>query len=106
MIYPIRIDNRILFESIIPIFLTISVLIFSIIYFRKVRKDFLKEGFITGIVWFFISFFIDLMLLMPDSLMKMSFEEYLQDIGVTYLIIPLICIAIGFLLKNHSKNFD
>ena len=104
LIYPIRVSNRVLFESIIPVILTISVLGALIIYLRKTSKNFLKEGFLTGIIWFFINFFIDLILFMPESPMKLSFLEYIQDIGVTYLIIPIICIATGFLLKNHSES--
>jgi len=105
LINPIRTSNRALFESIMPIFLAICVVLFSVFYFRKVKADFFREGILLGVIWFAISLVIDLMMFMPKSPMKMSFIDYMMDIGVTYLIIPTISVGIGYLLeKQGSQN--
>ena len=103
LIYPIRTSNRALFESIMPVVVTVAVVLFLISYFRKVEVNFLKEGILLGVIWFAISLVIDLMLFMPESPMKMSFVDYLMDIGLTYLIIPTISIGMGYLLERKRS---
>jgi hypothetical protein len=104
LIYPIRTSSRALFESIMPVVLTICVVLFSIFYFKKVKTNFFKEGVLLGIIWFVISLVIDLMMLMPESPMKMSFTDYMMDIGLTYIIILTICIGFGYLLEKQGKE--
>ena len=50
-----------------------------------------------GVVWFLISVMIDLFLFLPPSPMQMSITGYFMDIGITYLIIPIITIGMGYL---------
>jgi hypothetical protein len=104
LIYPIRTSNRALFESIMPVVVTMCTVFFSIFYFIKVKIDFLKEGILLGVVWIIISLVIDLAMFMPESPMKMSFVDYMMDIGLTYLIIPVICIGFGYLLQTHKSQ--
>jgi len=103
LIYPIRTSNRALFESIMPVVLTICVVLFSIFYFKKVKTHFFKEGVLIGVIWFVINLVIDLMMLMPESPMKMSFTDYMMDIGLTYIIILTICIGFGYLLEKQGN---
>lgn len=103
LIYPIRTSNRALFESIMPVVLTICVVLFTIFYFKKVKTKFFKEGVLLGVIWFVISLVIDLMMLMPESPMKMSFTDYMMDIGLTYIIILTICIGFGYLLEKQGN---
>ena len=98
LIFPIRESNRTLFESIMPIVITICVVFFANIYFKKLDKNFVKEGLLIGIIWLAISFSIDLAMFMQGP-MKMSFVDYVMDIGLTYLIIPTITIGFGYLSK-------
>jgi hypothetical protein len=104
LIHPIRSSNRALFESIMPVVVTICVVCFSLFYFMKVKTDFLKEGILLGVVWSIISLVIDLAMFMPESPMKMSFIDYMMDIGLTYLIIPVICIGFGYLLQTQKSQ--
>ncbi len=59
IIFPIHENDRTLFESIMPVVLTISTVLFSILYLKKVETKFLKEGILLGVIWFLISFIID-----------------------------------------------
>ena len=100
-IFGLRETNRPLFESIMPVVLVITVLFFSIIYFKKTNKDPIKDGLISGITWFLISIIIDIILFIPESPMQMIISEYMMDIGITYIIILIIPIGIGYLTKIH-----
>ncbi len=102
LIFPIRESNRALFESIMPIVITISVVFFAYLYFKELDNNFVKEGIILGVIWLAISFVIDLAMFMQGP-MKMSFTEYVMDIGLTYLIIPTITIGFGYLSKTKIE---
>jgi hypothetical protein len=101
VIFPLKSSNRPLFESIMPFFLVLAVMISSILYFKKIDKDSLKEGILAGVLWFVISLVIDLLLFLPASPMQISFVDYMMDIGLTYLIILMIPMGIGALLNKN-----
>ncbi|MDY6964723.1 MAG: hypothetical protein SVM80_01960 [Halobacteriota archaeon] len=100
LIYPIHDTNRALFESIMPLTGTASLVLLLVLYFGKVQSDFLKEGVIVGVIWFAISLVIDLILFIPESPMHMTFGDYMMDIGITYFSIPIICVGFGYLLEK------
>lgn len=100
LIFPLRDTNRPLFESIMPLVLTVIVVFSSVLYFKKLDRRFIREGFIIGVIWFVINILIDLILFIPESPMQMTFSEYIMDIGLTYLIIPVITVGFGFLMRK------
>ena len=102
VVFPLKESNRPLFESIMPVVLTITVVTFSILFFKRVDKEFMKEGFIVGIVWFTISIVIDLLMFIPESSMHMSLVDYIMDIGLTYLIILVIPVGFGYTLEKKN----
>lgn len=57
-----------------------------------------------GIIWFVISIVIDLVMFLPESPMQMTFAEYMMDIGVTYFIIIVIPLVIGYMLEQKSSQ--
>jgi hypothetical protein len=100
-IFPLHTSNRPLFESIMPVVLTIAVVLVSILYFRNVDKEYLRAGIRLGVVAFIVSFVIDLFLFSWGP-MKMPFGEYVGDIGLTYLIYPAVTVGIGYLLTRKA----
>jgi len=102
VVFPLKDSNRPLFESIMPVVLTITVVTFSILFFKRVDKEFMKEGFIVGIVWFTISIVIDLFMFIPESSMHMPLVDYIMDIGLTYLIILVIPVGFGCILEKKN----
>ena len=99
-IFTIRNEDRPLFESIMPVVVTIVTVVFANFYFKKVDKNFIKEGIVIGLLWLVISIVLDLILFMEGP-MKMSFVDYIKDIGLTYLIIPTIIIGFCYFIKNR-----
>lgn len=87
IIYPLKESTPALFESIMPVVITVCTVVFVILYFEK--DQLLKEGVSLGVFWLIISIVLDLLLFMEGP-MKMPFTDYMADIGLTYLIIPVI----------------
>jgi hypothetical protein len=83
-----------------PVILVLTVMIISVLFFKKIEKESLKEGVIAGVLWFALSLAMDLLLFMPASPMQMSFSDYMMDIGITYLIILIIPISIGAIVSK------
>ena len=100
MIFPLRASERPLFESIMPVVLTLSTVVFTIFYFRKVKTGFVLEGVWVGLLWFVMSIAIDL-LMFTRGPMQMTLVDYVKDIGLTYLVIPTITIGFGYFRREH-----
>ncbi len=96
VIFPLKTSLNPLFESIMPVVIALMVVVFFYLYLKGVKEDFAREGIVTGVVWFIISIVIDLLLFLPPSPMQMSLAGYIMDIGLTYLIIPVITMGMGY----------
>ena len=94
LIFPLRESARPLFESIMPVVVTVATVVFAVIYFRRVREDYAREGTLLGALWFAMNVAIDLPLMLTGPI-GMGLGEYVADIGVTYLIIPAVTVGIG-----------
>jgi hypothetical protein len=94
LIFPLRESARPLFESIMPVVVTTATVVFAVLYYRRVRADYIREGILLGCLWFAINVLIDLPLMLTDPI-GMSLGEYWADVGLTYLIIPAVTVGIG-----------
>lgn len=92
-----------LFDSLIPVVLVIVVILFATVYFKDVRSAFLREGIVLGLVWLLACLLLDLPMF-SEGPMKMSFGDYMMDIGFTYLLIPATTIGIGFVLEMKLRS--
>lgn len=99
LLFPIRTSDRPFFESIMPVVITICVVIFSSLYFKKVEQNFIREGIQTGIIYLGVSLVIDL-LMFSWGPMAMPLVDYVKDIGFTYLLVPAITIGFGYILEK------
>ncbi len=94
LISPLRESARPLFESIMPVVVTVATVAFAVLYFRRVSSCHVREGVLLGALWYAINVVIDLPLMLTGPI-GMSFGEYMADIGLTYLIIPAVTIGFG-----------
>ena len=101
-IYPLKTPMYSLFESIMSLLIAVAAVIFSYFYFKDIGTNFVREGVVTGIVWFIIAIVIDLVMFLPASPMHMNFTEYMMTVGVKYLIIPVVTIGSGYLAQNKA----
>jgi len=64
-----------------------------------------RSGLALGCYWLAINLLLDLTVLVP--LAKMSIVLYLYDIGLRYLLIPIISTAMGIVgSRNVSSNMQ
>ena len=71
------------------------------LYFRKVPTPSLREGLLLGLIWMAISVAIDLPLMLspPKSMPPL---EYAADIGLTYLMIPILTLGIAAASRHRG----
>ena len=98
-------------QPLIDIFLIKSIMIvvgsltgafLLILYFKNLTKNYLTEGIIVGLLWFTINIILDLVVLLP--IMKISISTYFAQIGLRYLIIPIMSIAIGSIVQKKCET--
>jgi hypothetical protein len=100
LMFPLKTSQRLLFESIMPVVITCCAVFFANLYFKNLKANFLQEGLLIGVVWFIVSLAIDLPLFLLEGPMQMPLADYMMDIGVTYLIIPIVTLGFGLLLET------
>ncbi len=100
-IFPIKKADPIFFETLISIILAAATVLYGFIYFNK-RKNTLGECLTVGISWMIINIAIDLPMFSYGP-MKRSFADYMTDIGLTYLMIPIIVLAFSIKSKPTSN---
>jgi hypothetical protein len=105
-IYPLHESSRPLFESIMPVSIAIAVAVFGVRYLRAVHARFVQEGAILGLLWLAISVIIDAPLMLLGGPMQMTVAQYTADIGVTYLMIPVITIGIAVARATSSGTLS
>ena len=71
-------------------------------YFKLVDSDFIRNGIVVGMSWFAINIILDALILVP--IMKTTFSDYFMTIGLSYLSIPAINIAMGYLLESKTAQ--
>lgn len=87
-----------LFKSIMIVVGSLTAASLLVLYFRGLKKDYLKEGVIVGLAWFAINIIMDLAVLVPMS--GMSIGSYFAQIGLRYIIIPIMSTAMGYVADN------
>ncbi|QDU41384.1 hypothetical protein Mal4_57510 [Maioricimonas rarisocia] len=102
-IFPFKADNRPLFETLVGVCLAISTVLFTVLYFRKVQGDFLREGALLGLAFLVCNILLDLMLFMEGP-MKMSLPDYMMDIGLAYLSMPVVALGVAWSLRGHAAG--
>ena len=70
------------------------------VFFKKIHSQFIKQAIIAGFSWFVINILFDILFLLPMS--KMNMDDYIAQIGLRYLFIPIMCILCGYLLNTKK----
>jgi hypothetical protein len=101
--FPLKESRRSLFESVMPLTLSIVVIACAVSYFSRVKTAFLKEGIRLGVLWFAISVVIDLPLMLNPPI-NYTLAEYAADIGLTYLMMPVITVGIAMAASRQTRE--
>jgi len=89
-----------LFKTIMIVVGSLSGAILLVSYFKKVNENYLTEGILVGVIWFCLNILLDLLVLVPMS--KMPLPDYFAQIGLRYLVMPAMSIAVGAALANKK----
>ena len=87
-----------LFKSIMIVVGSITGAVLLVLYFRALEKNYLREGITVGGSWFAINIILDLVVLIPMSGMPLG--DYFAGIGLRYLVIPVMSIAMGYIADS------
>lgn len=87
-----------LFQTIMSVTGVLSGMILLIFYFKKVKKNYLRDGIAIGVMWYFINILFDMLILVPMS--KMPLQTYFNEIGFEYLSIFIMATGVGYLLQK------
>lgn len=93
-------SNPPLFETLVALILAASTVLYGRLYFRR-EEITMKACIVTGLVWALINIAIDLPLFSFGP-MKKDLSDYMTDIGLTYLMIPIILSA--FAVKRQEAD--
>ncbi len=89
-----------LFKTIMIVVGSVSAAFLLVYYFKTINTNYLKEGIAAGLIWFSVNILLDLVVLIPMS--GMSLADYFTQIGLRYLAMPAMCIAVGAALANRK----
>lgn len=89
------------FKSVMVV-VSISIsMVFLIQYFKTVKGNFLRNGGYLGVIWFVMNLLLDIVFLLPLSGMPM--QEYVNQIAIRYLAIPVIATGFGYMLEKKLR---
>ncbi len=94
-VFPFKVNARPLFESIMAVAVTAGAVFLGLKYFSKIEAPSAGDGLTVGFLWAAISIVIDAPLMLAGGPMQMSAGAYMADIGLTYLIIPLVTLGLA-----------
>jgi hypothetical protein len=102
-IFPWKTSWRSLFESIMPVTLAATVVVCTLRYFRKTGAASTPEAGRLGLLWLAICVAIDLPLMLSPPI-GLSPAEYAADVGLTYVMIPVITVGMALAASSRCSS--
>ena len=87
-----------LFKSIMVVTGAVVGAFLIIRLFKPLTRRYLNQGIRIGIVWLCINWMMDLLILIPMS--GLDIPSYFNQIGLRYLLIPIMTIMAGIIAQN------
>lgn len=103
--FPLKQNWRSLFESIMPLTLTLSVVWCGLMYFRRAQNHSIGEALRLGLLWYALCVAIDLPLMLNPPI-NYTLIEYAADIGLTYVMIPVITVGLALAARDRVGGMD
>lgn len=88
-----------LFKSLMVVFGGAAGAGLLVLAFRHTRAS-IASGLAIGALWLAINLILDIVVLVPMS--GMSFAEYMPDIGLRYLLLPIFAVAMGAVAQQRA----
>jgi hypothetical protein len=95
-IFPLKLSNPPLFDTLMGVTLTASTVLLGCIYMRRMTGGCLRNGARIGVIWAVANWALD-SLMFSSGPMQMTLDQYISDIGLAYLAILAITVGLGFM---------
>jgi len=102
--FPLHEPSRAVFESIMAVTVAATAVLLGLLYFRGRQFRSSLEGLSVGVVWLVVCVAIDAPLMLLGGPMQMSLNEYLGDIGLTYVLIPIVTWGLGTIGSGERSS--
>lgn len=89
-----------LFKSIMVVVGNLSGVWLLAIYFKRETGDYLRKGVLVGLIWLAMNWVLDFAALLPLS--HQPLRDYMYQIGLRYLAIPIISIGMSYALQRRA----
>ncbi|HOJ95880.1 MAG TPA: hypothetical protein PK024_03450 [Methanospirillum sp.] len=70
--------------------------------FSGISDQYIRKGWVIGVIWLLINWILDLGILLP--LNGMNIPTYFGQIGLRYLMIPVMSIMAGYIAENTANK--
>jgi len=95
---PLAASDEMAFKAVMAMLGSLIGAGFSGYYFLSVEGDYLREAIYTAITWMVVNWLLDIVALLPFT--HQTLPQYFMEIGIEYLGMPGVLIAIGYLLQK------
>lgn len=100
-LFPVVDPATALFDTLMSVAMAFSASLFALIHLTRCSASSLDEGLFAGSIWTVMAIALDLpFFILGPAEMRMTPTDYIADIGLTYLMIPIIAAAIGQALRR------
>ena len=93
-----------LFKSIMIVIGSITAAILIVWCFRTIHTNYTREAVVTGILWLLANWALDLAVLV--GLLGTPLPDYAGQIGLRYLMIPVMVIVAGIVADEAVKRAE
>lgn len=102
-VYGLKQSSEPLFNATMDIVLTSTIVALAIWYLRLSPTRPIKQGTKIGLLWMIACWLLD-SLMFSHGPMQMSFNQYVTEIGVGYIVIPIITIGLGIAAAQSARQ--
>ena len=102
-IFQLKATHEPLFDTLMGVTLTVSTIALAVTYFRGLTADYVWHGARIGITWAIANWIFD-GFMFSSGPMKMTLGQYVGDIGIAYLAIPVMTIGLGIVASGAARQ--
>jgi hypothetical protein len=100
-IFPLKRSGSPLFDTVMSVVVVSAAILCITLYFAGRDGNLIRESLAVGLLWMVMSQVLDLSMFMWGP-MKMPFAAYMADIGLAYVVYPIMTAGTGVLLQKRG----
>ncbi len=99
LMFPLKRAGDPLFETVMTLVLAALAVVATGLHFRRLDAGFVREGVLLGCALLLVNVVLDLPLFLAGPMAR-PLMSYLEDIGFTYLLYPIVTVGTGMLAAH------